>query len=373
MLLDLLEMLGVSLTSMPARMLAVLIVSVVGTYLLTFPVTQLGRRSRILDEPGHRSSHTEVVPRTGGLAVVAGAILTMLLLSKPSLAFIVAGGIGALIFVVSLWDDVRTIPAIPRLLTHVLVAALAVWMVKLEPRALGLPFADVPLSIWIGGILAVLFVVGFVNFFNFMDGINGIAASQCVFGGGTIALLLWWGGQNNSVLTATVIAGASLGFLPHNFPRARLFLGDVGSTTLGFLLAMLTLVGSVHSPYPWVAFILPLGVFIYDATFTLIKRVLRGENPTQAHREHHYQLLVRCGWSHARVMSVQATLMLLHSVGAVVYARGGDATRLGVLLVLLAINLVYSIAVHRYFRTHRTDQPAVAVGAATNATSGAAS
>ena len=101
---------------------------------------------------------------------------------------------------------------------------------------------------------------------------------------------------------------------------------------------------------------MPLGVFIYDATFTLIKRILRRENFFKPHREHHYQLLVRCGWSHTRVTVIQAGLMLLCSVGALIYALGSNAVRLAVLAGLLAIFVAYSVLVHRYFAAHRLDQ-----------------
>ena len=200
----------------------------------------------------------------------------------------------------------------------------------------------------LGLAIAVLFTVGFVNFFNFMDGINGIAAAQGIWGGLAISILLMWGRTNNSVLSAAALAGACLGFLPHNFPKARMFLGDVGSTDGRLRLAMFTLVGARHTKLPWIAFILPLGPFIYDALFTLIKRVLNGENFLKAHRQHHYQMLVRCGWSHTAVTSVQMALMTVSGAAALVYAQGNDATRLVVLIGLLAVFVGYSVFVYRY-------------------------
>ena len=205
---------------------------------------------------------------------------------------------------------------------------------------------------YVGAGVAILFTVGFVNFFNFMDGINGLAACQGIWGALALGVLLLWGGAENSPVVAAAMAGGCLGFLPHNFPRARMFMGDVGSTSIGFCLAMLTLVGGSRCPLPWTAFILPLGVFIYDAVFTVVKRAIRRENIFRAHREHHYQLLIRSGWSHVRVTFLQAALMTLFCAGAALYSWGGDLLRLMVLATLAAVMAVYSVLVHRLFARH---------------------
>jgi len=321
-----------------------------------------------MDRPGRRSSHTVPTPRTGGMAILIGTLVGLSLEAQPTMAFIVAAVIGGVITVISFLDDIITIPSLPRLAGHFLVAGLTLYLIGLEPPALGLPYAAVPLPTSVGFLVALLFVVGFVNFFNFMDGINGICAAQGIWGGLTLAILLAWGhsaadSAGNSFLYGAAIAGGCLGFFPHNFPKARVFMGDIGSTTIGFVLATLTLVGARHAslggePMPWVCFILPLGLFIYDATFTLFKRIARRENFLKAHREHHYQLLVRCGWSHAKVTGVQMMLMTVCSVAAFAYAAGNDAVRLIVLVAVAAVLVTYSVLVHRYFRTHQQDQPA---------------
>ena len=322
------------------------------TLLAGFPTRILGLRTGIMDNPGHRSSHSTPVPRIGGLAIMVGTFLALMCMFRPSLAFLVGAGVGALVTIISFIDDVRPLPSALRFGVQVTVAALAIWLIRLTPRNFGLPYAELTMSRYVALPLAVVFVVSFVNIFNFMDGINGIAAAQGIWGGAALSVLLLWGGTGNSVLTAAAVAGACLGFLPHNFPKARMFMGDVGSVTLGFVLAMLTVLGANQTDIPWVAFMLPLGVFIYDGAFTIVKRILAGENFTKPHREHHYQLLIRCGWSHARVTLLQMVLMTFCAIGAILYARGGDLMRLAVLSGLLAIMFTYSIAVHGYFRSH---------------------
>jgi len=340
----------------------------IGAYGAGFVATGLGRRLRIMDRPGSRSSHTTPTPRTGGMAILLGALVGLSLQAQPTLAFVVATVVGALITAISFLDDIITIRPLPRLALHFGVTSIILILIGLELPALGLPYARTPLPPIAGYAVAILFVVGFTNFFNFMDGINGIGAAQGIWGGLTLAILLAWGHiaadkAGNSFLYAAAIAGGCLGFLPHNFPKARLFMGDIGSTTIGFVLAVLTLIGARHTairgePMPWVCFVLPLGVFLYDATFTLLKRIVRRENFLKAHREHHYQLLVRCGWSHTQVTGLQMGLMTLCSIAALVYAGGGDAVRLAVLIGLGAVMAAYSVCVHRYFKTHRLDQPA---------------
>ncbi len=333
-------------------------VALVAAFLVAIPARIIGFRKQIMDTPGHRSSHTVAVPRTGGIAILIAMAVSVLVTGEYTNHFLYGIASVVIISVVSFLDDLYTIPSIPRLAVHLLVTAAAVKLLGVELADIELPFMTLHLGEIGGLIFAVLFVAGFVNFFNFMDGINGISAAQGFFGGGMLAVLFIWGGSANSVIVSMGLCGACVGFLPHNFPKAKMFMGDSGSTSLGYILAMLTLIGAGRTDIPWVAFMLPLGVFLYDATFTLFKRVIKRENFVKAHREHHYQLLIRCGWSHARVTGVQAALMLVGCVGAGIYAKvDSDGVRLGLLCVLLAIMVCYSVLVHGYFATHRMDLP----------------
>ncbi|MFW6146278.1 MAG: MraY family glycosyltransferase [Planctomycetota bacterium] len=362
-------MLATSITNFYWGITGALGLAAIGAYVGGFLSIYVGRKLHIMDRPGSRSSHSIPTPRTGGMAILLGTLMGLSLHAQPSMAFIAAAVVGAIITTISFLDDLITIPSLPRLAGHFIVAGLTLYMIGLGLPALGLPFARVELPPLVGFIVGLVFVVGFVNFFNFMDGINGLAAAQGIWGGLTLAILLAWGqhgpGMSNNFLYGAAIAGGSLGFLPHNFPKARIFMGDIGSTTIGFVLAVLTLLGSRHGriagePIPWVAFVMPLGVFLYDATFTLFKRILRGENFLKAHRQHHYQLLVRCGWSHTKVTALQMGLMTLCSIGALLYAAGDDPVRLAVLLLVLCVFVSYSVLVHRYFRAHGRDAPAEA-------------
>ncbi|WP_157976748.1 glycosyl transferase [Parahaliea mediterranea] len=149
---------------------------------------------------------------------------------------------------------------------------------------------------------AVLALLWGLNLYNFMDGIDGLAALQCFFAAGAAGLLAWvYGGASQYALFCGLLAAAHLGFLLWNFPPARLFMGDAGSIPTGFLLGGLWLWGSIDGALAPEVWLILLAVFLTDATWTLIRRLLRGDNVLQAHREHLYQRLSRHWGSHLSV------------------------------------------------------------------------
>jgi UDP-N-acetylmuramyl pentapeptide phosphotransferase/UDP-N-acetylglucosamine-1-phosphate transferase len=358
------------------RMPLASVIAALATYLLCYPVIRLSHRYHVLDRPGNRSSHETPTPRTGGVAIVLGALIGVLSCFNPSPAFLTIIGIGAVVAGVSFFDDIISMPPVPRLFVQLVVAAASIYIVDLAPTDLGLPYLHLELPGWAGFLLAFVFVVGFVNAYNFIDGMNGLAASQGVWGGVVISLLLFTGHSGNSIFSAAALAGACLGFFPHNFPNAKLFMGDVGAITIGFGLAMLALLGGTRTDVPWVAFILPLSLAIYDPLFTVIKRVLHGHNPLKPHREFHFHLLLRCGWTHDENTRVQNLFMATFAILALVYAwvpAEIAAPIRFIILVLVALILgTYSVAVHAYFRTHRLDGEEAQPAAETAETAGTA-
>ncbi len=344
------------------------VVAAIAAFLLAFPVRHLGERLRLIDIPGRRSSHSTPTPRTGGVAIILGVLIGVAVVFRPSPAFLWAAGVGGLVAGISFFDDMVNIPATPRLLVHILVAGLSIGLIGLVPTGFGLPIyaGRVVLPEWLGFLLATMFVVGFVNAYNFMDGINGLAASQGVWAGMTISIMLLFAGSGNSIYTAGAIGGACLGFLPHNFPKAKMFMGDMGATVLGFGLAMLVLIGASTTGIPWISFVLPLSLFIWDPLITVIKRVFQGHNPMRPHREFHFHLLVRCGWSHDRVTRLQNVLMLTLAVCGFLYGWANritadpllpDQIRFGVLVFVILGLATYTALVHWYFANHRLDGP----------------
>jgi len=303
---------------------------VVTGWVLTSLVRYLALRFAVLDLPNQRSSHTTPTPRGGGLAVVgafllgvvmlavfaptkSGSFLPLLLFSSLSVA-----GIG-------LWDDLRQLSAARRILVHLLAAVLLVWGLGREGFfwATGGQFVVLRLC---GVLVLVLVVVWSLNLFNFMDGIDGLAGGEAVFVAASAALLLALRGEEAEALLCLLLAAACLGFLVWNWPPARIFMGDVGSGFLGFVLAALALRTAIFShSLPIGCWLILPGVFLADATFTLLRRMTRGERWYDAHRSHAYQNAAVLYGSHRlvtmAVMGINLFWLLPLSVLCVILPR----------------------------------------------------
>ncbi|HEX2206776.1 MAG TPA: glycosyltransferase family 4 protein [Longimicrobium sp.] len=282
----------------------VLSVGLAGSWVLTGQIRRFALANAILDMPNARSSHAIPTPRGGGVAIVllvlGGTLLASylgVLRNEAAAAFIGGGGLVAL---VGWLDDRRGVHFIPRALTHLVAATWAVYLLGGLPSFQVGPGEHVRLG-GVGAVLAVLGIVWATNLYNFMDGIDGIAGGQAlsagVFGGSL--LLLSGGGGLASV--AFLLAAASTGFLIWNWAPAKIFMGDVGSGFLGFSFGTLAVASENGGRVPLLLWVLLLGVFVVDATVTLLRRTLAGEVPYAAHRDHAYQRAVRSGWSHGRV------------------------------------------------------------------------
>ena len=219
---------------------------------------------------------------------------------------------------VSFQDDRVGVPARWRILVH-LLAAVSLLAGDLAPGSLALPGLALALPAWIAILLVLLFTVWMINLYNFMDGMDGFAGGMAVIGFSALACLGW--ADTGFAAFCLIVAAASAGFLVHNFPPAKIFLGDTGSTALGFLAAACSLWGAKTGLFPfWVA-LLVFSPFIVDATVTLLRRLLRGEKVWEAHRSHYYQRLVLLGWGHRRTVLAEYALMLACAGSALLAVR----------------------------------------------------
>jgi len=295
------------------------------------------RRARVLDHPSARSSHSVPVLRGGGvapgLAAVASLALTATLRQDPwravALVAVVFGLIGLL-------DDVVGIRALHRLALQ-FVAALGA-------AAFLLSHLTGPVA-WRGVAVAgsVFWLVGFVNAYNFMDGIDGISVAQAVGAGTTWVVVGTIADRPALAAAGAVIAGAALGFAPFNVPRARMFLGDVGSYFIGAWLAAVAVL-ALRSGVPPEAVLAPLALYVADTGSTLVRRVTRGERWYLPHRDHAYQRLVAADWSHLRTSAVVAACVA--ACGALGAVSLGDsyAARVGADVVIAGIVGAYLLA-----------------------------
>lgn len=261
---------------------------------------------KLMDIPNDRSSHEIPTPRGGGVAIVISYALSLLYLYlshklNPGITLALAGGLP--IAMIGFIDDHRHVSARLRLMIQILSAT---WSILWLDGLLYLQFNGEEYQLGqVGNILAILLLVWLVNLFNFMDGIDGIAASEVIFVGLSAFTILTLKNSNisfiNEGLPLLSLAAASLGFLFWNWPPARIFMGDVGSGVVGFLIGVSALYSAKSGAISLVTWLILLGTFYVDASFTLAQRILTGQNFTQAHRSHAYQKAARLHGSHKKV------------------------------------------------------------------------
>jgi len=272
---------------------------------------------RVMDHPNERSLHQTPVPRTGGLGVLAGMAAAGLITGwwwPAPWVWLLAALV--LVALVSFLDDRSEVPRRWRLAAHLGAAGLLMTGGILWTE-LDLPWGHWHLSQAVAVPLTMLCIVWMINLYNFMDGMDGLAGGMAAIGFGALAVLGWQAGDPAYATASAVVAAAAGGFLTSNFPPARIFLGDVGSSSLGLLAAALSLLGAQRGAFSlWVAG-LAFGPFIVDATWTLLRRLARGERLWEAHRSHHYQRLVLAGWGHRKTLLWASVLMAAGAATAV--------------------------------------------------------
>ena len=316
--------------------------ALVGTWAATAALLRALRTRAILDHPNERSSHSAPTPRGGGIAVIGvtlaawGAVALLDIAPGLRIGPVISLAMG--LAMVSWADDLRGLGQLPRLAAQVAAVVLALATLPLDSIV---PAMINPI---VGIGLAGLAWLWLINLFNFMDGIDGLASVECAAVAGGAALIALVGGSaDGTALLAAILCAAALGFLAWNWQPAKLFLGDVGSVPMGFLLGWL-LLGLIAHGHWAAAAILP-GYFLVDASVTLARRLFRREAVWRAHRDHFYQRAVQAGASHAEVTrAVVVTNLAL--VGCALLSIGG-ATRQ---LVMAACALVIIGALLWYLR-----------------------
>ncbi|HEX4798212.1 MAG TPA: glycosyltransferase family 4 protein [Burkholderiales bacterium] len=286
-----------------------------------------------LDVPNERSLHVRPVPRSGGIAMMAGIFAGFAILETPLVAVLPAAALVAL----SHFDDLRGLPIPVRFGAQLAAAA---------GFALGaLPAVAPPLLVLI--VIGILWVT---NLYNFMDGSDGLAGGMTVIGFAFLGAGAWMSGDDALLIECAIVAAAGAAFLLYNFPPARLFMGDAGSVPIGFLAAILSLSGWRDGDWP---FWFPAAVFapfIADATLTLFKRILARERFWVAHNKHYYQRLVRMGWSHRGTALAEYALMLGCGATALWALRQPVYFQLAAVLGLIALHAALALRVDSAWR-----------------------
>ncbi|MCG6898398.1 MAG: glycosyltransferase family 4 protein [Gammaproteobacteria bacterium] len=298
-----------------------------------------------VDIPNHRSLHTTPTPRSGGLAILAGAAAGVfthwlsngdLLLDTASTAAVLA------LVMIALVDEHYPIAAGLRLLLQTLVVA-GLLISDPVPEVTSLP--------WFALLLGLVWMI---NLYNFMDGMDGFAGGMAITGFGTFALLAWQSGNVDLALACAILVAACSGFLLLNFPPARLFMGDTGSTVLGLLAGMVIFKAHLENILPFWLGLLVFSPFIVDASVTLATRILRGEKFWLPHKSHNYQILVESGWGHKRTVLAEYALMLACSATAIAAAPQSPWRQA---TIIAGWALLYAILIYLIRRTARRREP----------------
>ncbi|MFX4281024.1 MraY family glycosyltransferase [Aliarcobacter butzleri] len=281
------------------------------SFLLTYFIKNYMIKKSLVASVNERSSHTVPTPHGGGIAIAITwfiGLFYLYFIGQIENNLFYALLFGAVISIVSFFDDIYELSPKLRLIIQAIVAIGGLYFLGgFETLTFGI--FDIQNSIFTN-IFAFFMIIWFINLYNFLDGINGYAGSEAVFL--SLAGFILFGGNYFLVLAVAV-----LGFLYWNWNKAKIFMGDVGSTLLGYNVAIFTIYYANHEPTNFWIWIILFGVYWFDATLTLIRRKLNKERLSQAHKKHAYQRLTQAGWSHYKVTNYSIGLNIL--LFAIVY------------------------------------------------------
>ena len=340
--------------------LVVFIALAIFSYVGVHWIRRFAEQRRILDHPNERSSHTTPTPRGGGVAIVILVLGTGLWSASEaeSSRGLIYVGCASLIAWLGWRDDLYSLSPRVRFIVQGIVAAISIW---------GLGYFKVVSIPWIGelqlGVVGILitflWIIGLTNAYNFMDGIDGMAGGVALSAG--IGWMWLASNMHNpfAFWMALAITAGSLGFLGHNWSPAKIFMGDVGSTFLGYSFAVLPLISSDQSGDALLLGTLLMWTIIMDAGVTFIRRLIKRENVFASHRSHLYQRLVFAGYKHETVSSLYILLTLLAGLLSYEWSQGHQFAPPFIFLGLPLIWIILSLYAARLRNTTLQTKPLV--------------
>lgn len=329
-------------SSFALKVLAALLVAAGISCALTPLVKWLARKIGAMDIPkDERRMHKKPTPRLGGLGIFVGFLVSFLIFGKLERELIgILLGAG-LIVAIGILDDKYALRPLPKFAVQIIAAVIVVAHGCRIEQFMGLHF-----PVWLSYTLSILWIVTITNAVNFIDGLDGLAAGVSAISAGTmlvVAMLLV--PEPNAMLSAIVLAGlvgGCIGFIPYNFNPASIFMGDTGSTFLGFMLASVSIFG-LFKTYAMISFAVPfllLGLPIFDICFAVLRRISHGQSPMHADRGHVHHRLIDMGFSQKQAVAICYLISAALGLCAVVLADSGEAQALIVLAALLVIGTI---------------------------------
>ncbi len=327
-------------------------------FALTPAVKNLAFKVGAVDIPrDNRRMHKRTIPRMGGLAIFLGFLFSVLIFGELTASF-KATLIGAVILVVlGILDDILDIKAWIKLAVQVAAAAVAIFGgVQINiVSVFGLGGADFISLNWLSIPLTFIWIVGLTNAVNLIDGLDGLACGVSCIATLSILVISIMMGDLPIILITAALAGSCIGFLPYNLNPAKIFMGDTGSTFLGFMLATLSIQG-LFKFYTAISFVIPFLIFglpIFDTSFAMIRRVLSGKSPMTPDRKHLHHRLIDIGLSHKQVVAVLYYISIVLGLTAVALTSSGWVR---ILLLLVTVGIACFTAVKLIHEKERADK-----------------
>ena len=302
---------------------------------------RLANKIGVFDIPSERSSHSVPTPRMGGVAMVAAAVLALI-----GWAYIASGYVywtrvvwtvplfAVLMSGLGLWDDLSSLSPLFRFSVQIALSVAILLVLAMKVPSVHLAGYSIPSGFWVP--LGALWVVWMVNLYNFMDGIDGLAGGEAAVASSFFFLLFAHYGESGWAVANLFVAAASMGFLVHNWPPARVFMGDAGSAYLGAFYGMQAVVAPLTTSVPFPVLVLPFTNFILDTTVTLFRRIWQGEKWYMAHRSHFYQRMTNLGMTHQRVTILELLTVAASCAAASVYLGFDFPGRVFIVIAVLS-------------------------------------
>lgn len=354
---------------MLTRQILFMIFAFIVSFAFTFATTPLVRRFAFkigaIDIPkDNRRMHKKPTPRIGGLAIIFGFTVATLCFAQPSRQLYGTLAGAAIIAVMGVIDDCKNLPAKLKFVIQIIAALVVVFAGDIKIDVFTNPnfLSDNPywvLPEWLSVTLTVIWIVFITNAVNFIDGLDGLAAGVSAIMSISLVFISIRVGEYSIAILGIALMGSCFGFLPFNFNPAKIFMGDTGSTFLGFMLATLSIQG-VFKSYAVISFAVPLlilGLPLFDALFAMIRRILRGQSPMTADRGHLHHRLVDMGFSQKQTVFILYAISGVLGITAVLLAESGVLRALLLVICVLILLLIGSmLGKNSYVHQHQDNR-----------------
>ena len=354
---------------MLTRQVLFMIFAFIVSFAFTFATTPLVRRFAFkigaIDIPkDNRRMHKKPTPRIGGLAIIFGFTVATLCFAQPSRQLYGTLAGAAIIAVMGVIDDCKNLPAKLKFVIQIIAALVVVFAGDIKIDVFTNPnfLSDNPywvLPEWLSVTLTVIWIVFITNAVNFIDGLDGLAAGVSAIMSISLVFISIRVGEYSIAILGIALMGSCFGFLPFNFNPAKIFMGDTGSTFLGFMLATLSIQG-VFKSYAVISFAVPLlilGLPLFDALFAMIRRILRGQSPMTADRGHLHHRLVDMGFSQKQTVFILYAISGVLGITAVLLAESGVLRALLLVICVLILILIGSmLGKNSYVHQHQDNR-----------------